>query len=608
MKKNYITAFDGLRAVGVLAVIAYHLYPQTVQGGYLGVVLFFVLSGYLITDLLSREYRKNQTIDLKGFYLRRFKRLMPLLVTVFLVTSLYLTAFQPNMLNQMRMSFVSALLSFYNWWQIAKGGSYFANLMAEAPFKHVYSLAIEAQFYMIWPVILLLAFKLIKRRSLLIFSLLLISILSGLEMALLYQPGQDPTRVYYGTDTRLFSLLIGASAALAFPSQDQRLAKLVRARQKGLNRLFLLAMLLMLASLIYLSGQSDVIYRGGMFSFSLLSALLIVLSTQANLYLTRFLSNPLFRYLGERSYGLYLWQMPVFTLFELKFPGATGSWLVLLELILLLGLTEIFYRLVEKPARSVKWQSFKEKGRVFFATPATIGKAVGISSFYTLAFIGIFAMIGIFQAPDLSYAQETIAAQLSQNQTKEKLGQASMSQETIETLSQQYEVSSQVFVQEEPIAIVGDSMIAMTYDHLRQAFPTAYIDGIIGRSGEHGVPMLEETLAQIPDAKKVVISLGINTDGPVILNRNTIDQMMSVLADKEVYWMTINLSQSQYTWTDQVNAELQAASQTYDNFHLIDWYQATIGQESAYLAEDMTHPNQAGQVLYTKMILEALAQ
>ena len=189
------------------------MFPETIGGGYLGVALFFVVSGYLITDQLLQEYEATHTIRLLEFYKRRLKRLYPAMILVMFATALYMAIFHSNFLNNMRMVFISSFFSFNNWWQIAKGGSYFANLMAEPPFTHFYSLAIEAQFYLVWPVLLVILLKTLKKKSNIFLFLTALTLFSVLEMAILFSPGADPTRIYYGTDTRLFSILMGASLA-----------------------------------------------------------------------------------------------------------------------------------------------------------------------------------------------------------------------------------------------------------------------------------------------------------------------------------------------------------------------------------------------------------
>lgn len=172
-----------------------------------------MLSGYLITDLLLQEYEETETIAIGPFYQRRFKCLYPAMLATFFVTAIYMALFQSNMLNNLRMTFISSVFSFNNWWQIAKGGSYFAHLMAEAPFQHIYSLAIEAQFYLVWPILVLMLQKTVKDRFMIYLTLAGLVFLSVIEMAVLFN-GKDPTRIYYGTDTRLFSVLMGGKPSL----------------------------------------------------------------------------------------------------------------------------------------------------------------------------------------------------------------------------------------------------------------------------------------------------------------------------------------------------------------------------------------------------------
>ena len=209
-KSRYIPALDGLRAFAVLAVIAYHMRMPWAPGGLLGVTVFFVLSGYLITSLLLIEHDESGTIDLPRFWLRRVRRLVPAIVLVVVCTAVLCTLFNHALLTKMRPDVLPSLLFFNNWWQIFHDVSYFEALGAPSPLAHFWSLAIEEQFYLVWPVALLAALKLGARKGTVRNVVLVLAALSALEMALLFDPAADPSRVYYGTDTRAFSLLIGA--------------------------------------------------------------------------------------------------------------------------------------------------------------------------------------------------------------------------------------------------------------------------------------------------------------------------------------------------------------------------------------------------------------
>ncbi|MGT2906665.1 acyltransferase family protein [Streptococcus dentiloxodontae] len=607
-KKDYITGLDGLRAIGLLAVLLYHLFPQELKGGYLGVTLFFVLSGYLITDLLAQEFDKNRRIDIKAFYVRRIKRLFPLMFAVLVLTALYLYFFQPNMLNQMRMTFIAACLSFYNWWQIVKGGSYFAQMVAEAPFKHLYSLAIEAQFYLIWPWVMAMVLRLTRHKREPAFLMGIGAILSALLMALLYQSGQDPTRVYYGTDTRVFSLLLGAMTAVLFPSQRLRTLVLTKKQKRLLNLQGVMLLLIIVELLFFLPDQNWLTYKGGMFFFSLISALGIVWAAIPNLGIERFLSNPLLSYLGQRSYALYLWQLPVFSLFPLKASHLSSVWSILCQLAILLIISELSYRLIETPFRRLKWTELRNRLKCFLKSPASFKNAGKILSSYTLILIVLIGLFVIITAPDKTEAQNTIKKQIEMNEQKmETLPSAPVSPE-VQTIVDKYGLAANQVeaAQNDKVAIVGDSIISMTYNNLRELFPNAYIDGVIGRSGEHGPDFIAETLTNYPEAQKVVISLGINTDGSQILTSETVSTMMNELGDRQVYWVNVNLTQSQYYWTDQVNQVLSQAAAAYPNLHIVDWYSASINQETSLLTEDRVHPNDQGAIVYGRTLVNTM--
>nr|WP_223804675.1 acyltransferase [Lactococcus protaetiae] len=259
--KRYITGFNGLRTVGVLAVILYHIWPNTIRGGFLGVVLFFVLSGYLVTDSLLREYDKNQSINFLKFWGRRLKRLYPLLITVFLVVTPYILFFQRNLWQGLRSEFLSAIFSVQNWWQISQGSSYFANIAGASPFKHIYYLAIEGQFFLIWPLVLFILIKFVKSRGKNFVIANIIAFISLVLMIIMFRPDTDPTRVYYGTDTRLFSLMMGASLAFIWPLN--KLSKKINQRGVKLGlQLTIGVSLVLLVAYFFMPAESAVTYYG----------------------------------------------------------------------------------------------------------------------------------------------------------------------------------------------------------------------------------------------------------------------------------------------------------------------------------------------------------
>ena len=355
-KSRYIPALDGLRTLAVVAVVLYHLNLTWAQGGLLGVTIFFVLSGYLITRLLLNEVAKTGRIDLKSFWIRRIRRLVPAVVTVVFVTCALCTIFNHVMLTKMRPDILPSLLFFNNWWQIAQNVSYFNALGDPSPLTHFWSLAIEEQFYLIWPPLLFAMVSMHVSKPNTRRVVLGLAAVSALAMMVLYNPAADPSRVYYGTDTRVFSLLLGAWMAF-IPDRD--LAPVRLAHRLGLNRLAGAAKrgksaegkpgekadesaetapaqpsalvrfwsspasidvlgvvgLVGLAAMVALTnGYTAFQYRGGTLLCSILTLMVIAACVQPQGMVARVLSAEPLVWVGKRSYSIYLWHYPLLLL------------------------------------------------------------------------------------------------------------------------------------------------------------------------------------------------------------------------------------------------------------------------------------------------------
>ncbi|MEG0376035.1 MAG: acyltransferase [Raoultibacter sp.] len=354
-KSRYIPALDGLRAFAVLAVIAYHMNFSWAQGGLLGVTVFFVLSGYLITGLLITEWATTKTIDLKNFWMRRVKRLVPAIIFVIVTVAALCTIFNHELLTKMRPDIPSALLFFSNWWYIFQDLSYFEALGAPSPLNHFWSLAIEEQFYLIWPVILLSAFKLGAKKPLLRRATLVLAALSALAMALLFDPAADPSRVYYGTDTRAFSLLIGAWLAFVWPAGRFRRRKSRRLSKQEctiLDGVGIAACVGLVIMVVFTDGFSPFLYRGGLVLASILTAIVIAVVVYPGSRFARFASAKPLVWIGKRSYGMYLWHYPILLLMNPRnFTGDTNPLYYVLEIALIFAVSAFSFKFIEDPVR-----------------------------------------------------------------------------------------------------------------------------------------------------------------------------------------------------------------------------------------------------------------
>jgi peptidoglycan/LPS O-acetylase OafA/YrhL len=348
---GYQPALDGVRAFAVLAVMLYHAGQSWAIGGYLGVDVFFVLSGFLITSLLVQEWCEVGRIDLRAFWVRRAKRLLPALGVVMLGIITYAAVFAaPGEVDTIRSDAFASLGYVANWRFILSGQSYFAQFTQPSPLKHMWSLAIEEQFYLFWPLVVVGVLAVWKSvRAVVVLSVAMI-IGSALLMAVLYHPHQDPSRVYYGTDTRVQSLLVGAVAGVLLLIHGP-----IRSRGAllGLRCAAALGALYVVWECWRMSERTDNLYRGG-FLLSALAVVAVVASvTQPHRgALGAFLSLPPLRFIGRISYGLYLWHWPVYLTLTATRTGVSGTALLLLRLAVTTAFAVASFVLIERPVRS----------------------------------------------------------------------------------------------------------------------------------------------------------------------------------------------------------------------------------------------------------------
>jgi peptidoglycan/LPS O-acetylase OafA/YrhL len=348
---GYRPALDGVRAIAVVAVVLFHFEFDWIPGGFLGVDIFFVVSGYLITSLMIEEWGRTGAIDRRQFWLRRGRRLLPALYLMLLVVCTWAVLFVPDALDRLRSDVVAALLYVTNWWYIVDGQSYFEALGRPPLLQHLWSLAIEEQWYLVWPFVFVFALRRAHGAlDRLVVPLLAAAGASAVWMAILFNATGDINRVYYGTDTHLSGLLIGAAAAMCWRPWRSRIA--------GLRHLLLvdLAGAAALAGLIVvmLSWGSDTLflYQGGFVVVALLAIVVVAAAVHPGArLLAGLLSLPPLRWIGVRSYAIYLWHWPVVVIFGQRDLGWPRPAVLALWTVLTLGLAELSYRFVESPIR-----------------------------------------------------------------------------------------------------------------------------------------------------------------------------------------------------------------------------------------------------------------
>ena len=392
--QRYLPGLDGLRALAVLAVVAYHEQVGWAPGGLLGVGVFFTLSGYLITDLLLGQWSEHRRLNLRDFWLRRARRLLPAVFVMLAVVTAWVTIADRARLAGLRGAVAAAATYSSNWFLIGSSGSYFARFAPPGPLDHLWSLAVEEQFYLIWPWLLLLGLACLRLRrpgtaAALALPVLALAAASAVAMAVLYQPGMDPTRVYEGTDTRAFGLLIGAALAMIWSSSRQ-------AKSAASARILLdgagLVGLAVIALMIWRVGQySPFAYRGGLVVLSLATAAVLAAVALPGSLVGSMLGWGPLRWIGVRSYGIYLWHFPVIVLTS---PANSGEDLPRagLQVAASIALAAASWRFIEEPVRhgalgrgwarlrSSGWR-VRQAGAGASASPGvTVGTAAGVGA------------------------------------------------------------------------------------------------------------------------------------------------------------------------------------------------------------------------------------
>jgi peptidoglycan/LPS O-acetylase OafA/YrhL len=405
----YLPGLDGMRALAVVAVMVYHANSDWLPGGFLGVEMFFVISGYLITLLLISERERTYRISLRHFWLRRARRLLPALFTMMLLVTVWTAIFKDEALGALRGDVIAGFFYVSNWYQIWEGLGYTA-AGDFAPLRHLWSLAVEEQFYLFWPVVMIFLLGRNGTRQVAAVSrwLFVAAVVITVAVALLYYPGPiaepDVTpdaywwlgdrpiakidTLYLGTISRLSGIMLGSAFAMVW-----RPLAIVRGPLRSKGRLFDGVALVSIVGFGWLcwntylvtpSGADPFLFRGGMFLAGLATLAIIAAVTHRGAYANRLLGNPLFRWVGTRSYGLYLYHWPIYQMIR----GVAGNKLTLGEFVFALLLTaivtEVSYRLVETPIRlgrfSVRWRGIyagARRGPKLAATGAIAVAAVG---------------------------------------------------------------------------------------------------------------------------------------------------------------------------------------------------------------------------------------
>ncbi|KMQ00274.1 acyltransferase [Bacillus cereus] len=599
-KKNsrYMVGLDSLRGLAILGVILYHINFNWMPGGFLGVTVFFVLSGYLITDILAMEWKRNKRIDLKKFWLSRARRLLPGMLVMLVITLAWITIFHSSLLEKMRGDSLAALFYVSNWWYIYHKLSYFDNFNQISPLNHFWSLAVEEQFYVVWPFIISLGLYYIKKQFRMILLICLGAFASALAMAILYEPGVDPSRIYYGTDTRAFSLLIGAVLALVWPSN--RLAnKIIPKARFILDVVGGIALIIILVMFWKTNQYDPFLYKGGMVLLSIATALLVANLAHPASRIAQFLRFRPLRWVGVRSYGIYLWHYPILTLTTPKVNAGDFSIIrAILQFLLIILIAQISWKFIEKPIRQGALRNIQFKNLRLQNVTLGVKLALVCSLFFTS-----IAVLGLSNASKAkgNYQQDKVEAVQTQPAPHPVAVWEKPNQETPLNQGESKEVNSAHPKNPLTVTAIGDSVMIDITPYLKNTFPDIRIDAQIGRQLSKAIPVVEQLKNEGNLGNYVIIGLGTN-------GAFTTEQLVSLIKlignERKIIFINTRVPRP---WKSIVNERLKVTVTKYPNVTLVDWYAASAGKKD-YFAPDGVHLTNVGAEAYAVLVAKAVNQ
>ncbi|QYK64692.1 acyltransferase family protein [Paenibacillus sp. S25] len=642
-QRRYMPGLDGLRALAVIAVIVYHLNPDWLPGGLLGVGVFFTLSGYLITDILVSQWDTYHSFKMKDFCLRRARRLLPAMLTVVAVIVLCSLLFDPSRLTALRGDVPAALVYMSNWWFIFHQVSYFESFGPPSPLGHLWSLAVEEQFYILWPLLLALGLKFMPKRIVLAGWVTCLALISALLMAVIYVPGSDPSRVYYGTDTRGFALLIGAALALVWPSGKLKEQASPKARML-LDSIGAISLLL-LCHWAWASNEYDPsLYRGGLLGIALVTAIVVAALAHPVSHLGRLLGIKPLRWIGARSYGLYLWHVPVITLTTPQVDtDGVHVMRIILQLLATVLLASLSFKYIEEPIRHGGFRHWiteirsavriQARWRWMPTTTAAVlfaGILVGTAHLYVASPDATIQAASSDEKPvakakampplhgTVSVASKEPKAIKLQGAEGSKVQTSVPSQaQTPKNTKVQAGTTDDVTKPSEPsdkpkeatpitgdgsnVTAIGDSVMLDVQSYIQDSFPGAVVDGRIGRQMAEAPAVLEQLRQNGQLGKTVIIELGTN-------GAFTKDQLANLLASlKDTKHIILVNTRVPRPWESIVNKHLADAASQDPRITMIDWYAASSGKNS-YFEHDGVHLKPSGAKAYASLLAQALTK
>lgn len=604
-KTKYLPSIDSLRAIAVIAVIIYHIDANYLPGGFLGVDLFFVLSGYLISSLIIKEYKSTGTVNLYNFYVRRARRLLPAVYFMITVVLIIITLFNGVLLKK---SYLDALFGYIyssNWWYIFHKLDYFDSFGSQSPFKHLWSLAIEEQFYMFFPLIFLIFnrksksnnsnSKLNKNFIYVVLSLILVSLIAHI---LLFDIN-NINRIYFGTDTRAFSLLVGVVGAILYP-MDRLSERTTKKDNMIYSIVSLVSILALIGIMINTSEYNTWLYRGGFLLVAIIGLIIIISSGRQYTFMSKLLSFKPFVFIGKISYSLYLWHFPILVVTTpVSEIGNPNLFYVTLRIILIFLVATGSYMFVETPIRKLGFVNYIN---LLFKRIMKFKNNTKKIIFASIALVAVVFTMGVF-GKSVPYLSTAFVTEMSNNKESQFISNnnennTSNSSENKNDNNNNQEGNKSEDKKYSSLLVIGDSLTVDIGEKIKEKYPGAIIDGKISRQLTAATALADQYANYNNENTAVIFQLGTNG----FFTESQVEELVKKFDKADIYFVNVKVPR---TWEKTVNKELDALKERHSDITIIDWYNVANNNQN-YFEPDKVHLNAEGVETMVSLIEKSL--
>ena len=576
---KHISSIDGLRAIAVTAVVLYHLGISWIPGGFLGVDLFFVISGYVITRLILDSINQSSALDLRSFYAARLRRIYPGFLFMVICTIIFIGVWAPEAIKRFLSDLPYALTGSINWLLVARHQDYFETVGRPPLLQHTWSLAVELQFYLIWPIILLTVLKYFGKKNIARIALI-IAMVSGttlffVSLQLDQSNAQQISHIYFGTDTHSLGLFLGSALAVSWIPQNLS-ADIEKRAQDVIDGIGVVGLLGLISTFLFIDESNASLYRIAFPLAGIFGCLVLISLVHPASRFAPIISTAPFRWVGQRSYGIYIWHWVIFQVTRPSVDLSGQTWaLYLARVLLVLALADISLRWVEIPFRQGLVQDWF-RGMKYRSAKVQLRQKISVIS----SIIVVLAITSSISVQAINKANE-VGNQVLQQSTQEQQTQDDLGSTT-------------------GLWVTGDSVILGIRSKLEAKEHISLINARVGRQAPELLAVMRVDQSSVPSSP-VVFNLGNNN----ALTEATVIEIFEIVKNQPQV-IVVNTAVPR-AWKDSNNAIISKVASRYSNVKVVDWDRISKGRPELF-APDGVHLSPAGSDVYVDLVVSVLVK